>query len=328
MVRAILLALALRAVAVRVELERESLSQGEEGAAEAGDAHLADTLRKEDLLTFPGRGADVSTADEPWEGPLQVAEPGSRQPLITALDPPPGKTYRFSCAELFNILDANQYDWVLDSVEEGGHRTTVNRTVAELRGSWTSGMFGHRRTRVTEAQAGGALFDIRNANSAWNTVIAHWTWRIVMPEEMGSIYLGGAGEVFFTVQQDLVGDGAVGGGEEWHIYRGHVSDDDKVYYCRARGEGYRYECFHSKRHVNRPPVAEFYERENIATNMQEMWRDTYEVVVHENEDAALLLAIATVLDMTKDWSASAVSDHEGAGPNDAPADEEAGGEAE
>jgi len=323
--RAMILALLLRAAqSVRVELEQGTLAQTDE----AGDARSADTLQKENLSSFPGRGAEVSSTDEPWEGPLIVAEPGSRQPLITALNPPPGKTYRFLCAELFNVLDANQYDWVLDSVEEGGQRTTVNRTVAELRGSWTSGMFGHRRTRMTDAQGGDALFDIRNANSAWNTAIAHWTWRIVVPEEKGSIYLGGAGEVYFTIQEDLIGDGVVGADKEWHIYRGHISDNDKVYYCRAKGQGYSYECFHSKRHVNRPPVAEFYEQANNATNMQEMWRDTYEVVVHENEDAGLLLAIATVIDMTKDWSAAAVSDHEAIASDDAPEDKHTSEEAE
>lgn len=254
---------------------------------------------------------EQASAAAPWDH-LVTAEGGTRHPLLAALVPPQGQTYKFVCQERFNLLDANDYDWVFDNVEEAGERQTVNQTIAELRGTWTSAAFGHRRTRATDPQAGTDLFDIRNANSAWNPVVAHWTWRIVVPEKSGSIYWN-PGDVLFTIQRDLFGDGVLDK-EEWHIYRGHISEDDKVYYCHATStSSYSYECYHSKHDMgrDRQPVAKMVELTSSATNMRDMWRDFYEVTVRENEDAALLLAVATVIDMTKDWSATMTSDREG-----------------
>merc|ERR1719162_2362654 len=84
--------------------------------------------------------------------------------------------------------------------------------------------------------------------------------------------------------------------DEWRIYRGRKRDGEQVYHCVSSYTGFSFQCYHSKDEYQNSaePCAEIsqsFARHYVGLN------DKFRLKVHEQEDAALLLAASVIVDM-------------------------------
>lgn len=242
-----------------------------------------------------------------------VVNPGPDGPLIPQLVPPPGQMYHFEVRELVNIIEANHYNWVMTGSSPMGRTdatVAAGLVVSQVRGTWHSSAFGWRRVHVSDA-SGTPIYDIRNAQNAWNPFSWRWSWR-VLPVEATD-----ADDAYYTLNRDKFGRGLFWAKEEWFLWRGRERDEQLVYYCLGTWIGWHYDCYHSKDDylAEAVPIATIDQNFNLAAldGFGSFLPDMFALHVGEGIDSALLLAMLSTIDMSHDATVRARSNAAGGG---------------
>jgi len=233
---------------------------------------------------------------------------GSQEPqdmLVPALVAPPGSWYQFRVKEKTRIVETNEYEWEL----EEANGLMLDWRIAKLVGTWTSSTFGHQAVQVLNP-TGKEIFKIRNNKYAWNPFQRRSSWRILPPHSTDSA------DAWYTINKDKWGRGILWMKDEWRIYRGRERDNDMAYYCVGSYFGMSWWFYRNKRayDAGEEAIAEISQKWNAGAflggggNLGEefgaglgTWLpDKFKLRIKDGEDSALLMAVATIIDIAND----------------------------
>mmetsp|Transcript_40482 Transcript_40482/g.114568 ORF Transcript_40482/g.114568 Transcript_40482/m.114568 type:complete len:429 (-) Transcript_40482:129-1415(-) len=265
---------------------------------------------------YDGFGGDSYGDDDDEDDPsarfravnpsMQRGRPG--QPLIPELVPPPGQVYEFLNKEkphaaqfIFEGIDTNAYKWEFSEIERmsDGREFKVDQTFAKLKGKWTSNSFGHKSVHVY-SKDGSEMFKIRMSKHTMNPFTLRWSFRILPPGSKDS------DDALFTINKDYWGKGLLWMKEEWRVFRGRERDGDEIYYGVGGYLGWDFKFYRNERDYTRGSktvVAKIEQKVNAGALLNvNFLPDKYKIKVYPGEDSALLLAVATIIDMMRDSS--------------------------
>jgi len=114
-------------------------------------------------------------------------------------------------------------------------------------------------------------------------------------------------EALFTFNRDVLGRGVLGLKEAWRVHRGRARDDEALYYCVCSAWGWEHHFYRSQADYDAgaEPVARLHQAAGTGVLCEEtrIWQPAvFELEVNPGEDAALLLAMATALDVAHERS--------------------------
>lgn len=241
---------------------------------------------------------DLGKVQERWSH-------GRENMLVPDLVAPPGSWYQFRVKEKPRIVETNEYEWELDMA----NGLDLGWRIAKLEGKWTSSQFGHQSVHVHN-HAGREIFKIRNDKYVWNPFSRRWSYRILPPHSKDSA------DAWFTINKDAWGRGLLFLRDEWRIYRGRERDNDMVYYCVGSYFGWNW-WFYRNKHAydnGEEAIAEISQKwnagaflgggggmgEDFGAGLGTWLPDKFKLRIKDGEDSALLMSVATIIDMVYD----------------------------
>lgn len=91
--------------------------------------------------------------------------------------------------------------------------------------------------------------------------------------------------------------------EEWKVYRGRERDGNMVMYCVGSYLGWDFKMYRNKADYDqdRHPIAKIEQKRNLGAIVEHNWLpDKFKIKVYEGGDAALALALSSIIDMVHD----------------------------
>jgi len=210
--------------------------------------------------------------------------------LVPALVPPEGHTFQFLNKGGKGIQVGMQYNWELyavrDKAKAGERGWKFNQEILTMTGTVKSHHFGHKTLEVRNS-AGDEVFTIRMQQSMlnpWGT----WSWRIFAPGSTSDE------NILFTVNRDEHDD-VDQLYERWRIYRGRKRDNVMIFYCKGLLSGYDMKFYKTDKWDDTNVFATIAPHDlPDNTNIP----DTFKLEVEPGADAALVLAVSSIVDMT------------------------------
>jgi len=247
-------------------------------------------------------------------GPCLV-EPGPRGgPLAPRLVSSEGRAQLFRLLETGGIRGSVEYSWQrieekadgageqahAPSGHEQAHHQGHHERVARLTGSLAAHSLGRRCVHVSGLN-GTEVFKLEDSAAAWNPAHVRWSFRILPPG------CDDSADALFTVNRDVIGRGPLGLREQWRVFRGRARDDEVVYYlvCAAWGWDYHFYKSQADYDAEGEPVAQLTQAAGTGVRLGEtgVWVPAeFDLSVGPGEDAGLLLAVATILDVAHERS--------------------------
>jgi len=149
---------------------------------------------------------------------------------------------------------------------------------------------------------GSEVFRLTHASNIWNPSQMRWSFRVTPPGSDNA-------DALFTINRDLLGSGKLGLREWWRVYRGLARSGDVVYYCAGWRSSWDYRFFKSEADckADHSPVAHLRQLEGTGQFKEGSavmaWVPArFELSVEPGEDSAVLLSVASILDMVHDRS--------------------------
>jgi len=170
--------------------------------------------------------------------------------------------------------------------------------VAKLKGKWRSNTFGHQSVHAYDS-SGQEIFKIRRSKHVMNPRQRRWSYRI-LPTGSKSNH-----DTLFTINKDQFGRGLFWQKEEWRIYKGRERDNKMIYYCVGKYGNWDFKFYRSKSDANHGGrvVAKIEQKLNAGAFSDSNWLpDKFKIKVYEGADAALILAVSSIIDMVHDSS--------------------------
>lgn len=266
-------------------LQRLQLQQ-EQGSFENGQSHPA------------GRSGNCPIDTETLNS-LKRGPPGGA--LIPALVPPPGYTFQFKIWETVRIVQVNTYQWYFDGVKAKAGRESwkFNQQLVRTEGTQQSNSWGHKSFQVIGMDQ-EELFTISTAKNhnklldKLNPLRLRWSFRILPPGAKSDE------DALFTINRDFFGKGYLWKKEEWRIYHGQAKHEDMIYYG-IRQDKLDFNFYRSRSAYKAGDKKVYATLEQQWKNPQFVNRQDlpvkFKLEVEPGEDAALLLAVATIIEM-------------------------------
>jgi hypothetical protein len=185
---------------------------------------------------------------------------------------------------------------VRDKAKAGEKGWKFNQEILSMTGTISSHNFGHKTLEVKNL-AGKELFTIRMQQSMlnpWGT----WSWRIFAPGSTSDE------NILFTVNRDAHTD-MNDLYERWRIYRGRKRDNNMLYYCKGLLAGYDMAFYKTDKWDDEKVFATI-AAHDLPENSD--IPDDFKLEVEPGEDAALVLAVSSIIDMTHREAAEKKSD--------------------
>mmetsp|Transcript_103235 Transcript_103235/g.205192 ORF Transcript_103235/g.205192 Transcript_103235/m.205192 type:complete len:316 (+) Transcript_103235:60-1007(+) len=278
----------------QVGRQQQQQPQGQQESAPATDrASIPLPSRNDTSSTTEGFGMEVSTVDVELlseTGPLELGRPGNALvPQLQSLD----RQLNFGI-----LADGVKRKCTWELVSGGSSDTGHGRL---LFGSLSDNL-GQLSMSMCNAQ-GSEVFKLVHATNVWNPSQVRWSFRVMPPGSDDST------DALFTINRDLLGSGKLGLREWWRVYRGLARNGDVAYYCAGWRSSWEYKFYKSEPDckADRSPVAQLRQMEGTGQLSGESvlmsWLPArFELIVEPGEDSAVLLSVASILDMVHDRS--------------------------
>jgi len=241
---------------------------------------------------LPSHMSEEAENPEPWV----VGPPG--KPLVPQLFT--GQAIQARIRESGKLNHSSEYSW---SIKRGNawQRIAVATESPESRGA-----LGRKSVHVTDA-SGAEAFKLVRATSTWNPVQLRFSFRVLPADCQDS----DASHPLFTVNRGVLGSHAMGlTGEKWSVFCGkehdHKEDHKVVYHVVSAAFGWSYDFFKGDDTQHCNPVAHVALASGtgtVACSVSGTWVPAcFEISIGESEDAALVMAVATIFDMAHEVS--------------------------
>lgn len=266
-------------------------------------------VRNDQLLDLDVNASKPGTNSTSSGGDYALGTKG--QPLIPALVPPPGHEYRFLLDEKRSIFERNDYKWyqthdcVLDS-KSGGQNCLEKKTrFMTAEGKFWTNALGRQAVNIVDMN-GKRVFKIRRNRWRINPFQMRNVFRIFPPHDSD------VDQTLFTINRDIFGKGVLWLRDEYRVYIGRKRDGKQLYYAIggywSTWSKYKiYKISGSDYKANKDAyVGKISKKKTKAGIVGDVlgagdWLgDKFKIEVKEGEDSAVLMVLATLIDMFND----------------------------